>query len=63
MNRYEEMQNYNLALTSKVQQLQSNISELQTIRSDSIALTKQSINQVRKKFPQFQMTLNCKALD
>lgn len=62
-NRYEEMQNYNLALTSKVQQLQSNISELQTIRSDSIALTKQSINQVRKKFPQFQMTLNCKALD
>lgn len=62
-NRYKEMQNYNLALTSKVQQLQSNISELQTIRSDSIALTKQSINQVRKKFPQFQMTLNCKALD
>ena len=60
---YEKMRNYNVALISKTQELQSNISELQTIRSDSITLTKQSIHEVRKKFPQFQITLNCKALD
>lgn len=60
---YEKMKNYNVALISKTQELQSNISELQTIRSDSITLTKQSIHEVRKKFPQFQITLNCKALD
>jgi len=60
---YEKMKNYNVALIWKTQELQSNISELQTIRSDSITLTKQSIHEVRKKFPQFQITLNCKALD
>ena len=37
--------------------------EAYEIKNDSIELTKQSISDVKKKFPDLIVTLNCKALD
>lgn len=61
--RYEKMKNYSLALVSQSQKLQSDIKDLEVTRNDLIVLTKQSVNEVRKKFPQLQIGINCKSLD
>jgi hypothetical protein len=61
--RYEKMKNYNIALVSQNQKLQSDIKDLEATRHDLIVLTKQSVNEVRKKFPQLQIGINCKSLD
>ena len=61
--RYEKMKNYSFALVSQSQKLQSDIKDLEVTRNDLIVLTKQSVNDVRRKFPQFQIAINCKSLD
>ena len=61
--RYEKMKNYSFALVSQSQKLQSDIKDLEATRHDLIVLTKQSVNDVRKKFPQLQIGINCKSLD
>ena len=61
--RYEKMKNYSFALVSQSQKLQSDINDLEATRHDLIVLTKQSVNEVRRKFPQLQIGINCKSLD
>ena len=61
--RYEEMKNYSFALVNQSQKLQSDIKDLEATRHDLIILTKQSVNEVRRKFPQLQIAINCKSLD
>ena len=57
------LEKYNLALQNQNQKLNRDGVLLQTIKNDSIELTKQSISDVKKKFPDLIVTLNCKALD
>ena len=57
------MKNYSFALVSQSQKLQSDINDLEATRHDLIVLTKQSVNEVRRKFPQLQIGINCKSLD
>ena len=61
--RYEKMKNYSFALVSQSQKLQSDINDLEATRHDLIVLTKQSVNEVKRKFPQLQIGINCKSLD
>ena len=53
----------NLALQSQNKKLNEDGVLLASIKNDSIKLTKQSISDVKKKFPTLIVTLNCKALD
>ena len=59
----KSLEKYNLALQNQNQKLNRDGVLLQTIKNDSIELTKQSISDVKKKFPDLIVTLNCKALD
>lgn len=59
----KSLEKYNLALQNQNQNLNRDGVLLQTIKNDSIELTKQSISDVKKKFPDLIVTLNCKALD
>jgi hypothetical protein len=61
--RYEKMKNYSTALVNQSQKLQSDIKDLEAAKHDLIILTKQSVNEMRKKFPQLQIAINCKSLD
>ncbi|MCF9047459.1 apolipoprotein A1/A4/E family protein [Acinetobacter nectaris] len=61
--RYSEISDFNNALASQNQKLLADNTKLSEIRSDSLNLTKQSIGEVRKKFPKLQVILNCKSLD
>lgn len=59
----KSLEKYNLALQNQNQKLNRDGVLLQTIKNNSIELTKQSISDVKKKFPDLIVTLNCKALD
>ena len=59
----KSLEKYNLALQNQNLTLNRDGVLLQTIKNDSIELTKQSISDVKKKFPDLIVTLNCKALD
>ena len=59
----KSLEKYNLALQNQNQKLNRDGVLLQTIKNDSIELTKKSISDVKKKFPDLIVTLNCKALD
>ena len=59
----KSLEKYNLALQNQNQKLNRDGVLLQTIKNDSIELTKQSISDVKKKFPDLIVTLNCKSLD
>lgn len=59
----KSLEKYNLALQNQNQKLNREGVLLQTIKNDSIELTKKSISDVKKKFPDLIVTLNCKALD
>ncbi|MBF7686468.1 hypothetical protein I2F17_11630 [Acinetobacter sp. B10A] len=61
--RYSEISDFNNALVSQNQKLMADNTKLLEIKNDSLRFTKQSITEVRKKFPQFQITLDCKSLD
>lgn len=61
--RYSKISDFNTTLVSQNQKLVENNSKLLVIRNDSIDLTKQSISDVKKKFPNMQVVLNCKSLD
>lgn len=59
----KSLEKYNLALQNQNQKLNRDGVLLQTIKNNSIELTKQSISDVKKKFPDLIVTLNCKSLD
>lgn len=59
----KSLEKYNLALQNQNLTLNRDGVLLQTIKNDSIELTKKSISDVKKKFPDLIVTLNCKALD
>lgn len=59
----KSLEKYNLALQNQNLALNRDGVLLQTIKNNSIELTKQSISDVKKKFPDLIVTLNCKALD
>ncbi|MBF7684019.1 hypothetical protein I2F27_12045 [Acinetobacter sp. B5B] len=61
--RYSEISDFNNALASQNQKLMADNTKLLEIKNDSLRFTKQSITEVRKKFPQFQILLDCKSLD
>lgn len=61
--RYSKISDFNTTLVNQNQKLSEDNSKLLVIRNDSINLTKQSISEVKKKFPNMQVVLNCKSLD
>lgn len=61
--RYSEISDFNNALVSQNQKLLADNTKLSQLRVYSLNFTKQSINEVKKKFPELQVTLNCKSLD
>lgn len=61
--RYSEISDFNTTLVNQNQKLSEDNSKLLVIRNDSIDLTKQAISEVKKKFPNMQVILNCKSLD
>lgn len=61
--RYSEISDFNNALASQNQKLLADNTKLSEIRNDSLNFTKQSISEVRKKFPKLQVILNCNSLD
>lgn len=61
--RYSKISDFNTTLVNQNQKLSEDNSKLLVIRNDSIDLTKQSISEVEKKFPNMQVVLNCKSLD
>lgn len=60
---HNKLANYHIALINKNNQLKRDISTAEQIKYDSIQLTKKSIDEVKSKFPDLKVTLNCKALD
>lgn len=61
--RYSEISDFNTTLVNQNQKLVEDNTKLLSIRNDAIDLTKQSLAEVRKKFPNLHIALNCKSLD
>lgn len=60
--RHNSLANYNVALLNEIGSLKKEISEAKQIHFDSVQLTKKSISEVKEKFPNLIVTVNCKAL-
>lgn len=59
----KKIENQNIALEKENQKLRDHNVVLLSMKKDSIELANKSINDVKKKFPNLQVTLNCKSLD
>lgn len=59
----KKIENQNIALEKENQKLRDHNVVLLSMKKDSIELANKSINDVKKKFPDLQVTLNCKSLD
>lgn len=60
--RHNTLANYSMSLSNEISTLKKEILEAKQIRHDSILLTKKSIDEVQKKFPNLVVQLDCKAL-
>lgn len=59
----QQLNEENQQLEEKNKRLHQESILLQVVKKDTVDLTKLAINDLKKKFPDLEMTLNCKALD